>query len=90
MVFYISVLSGSSKECREKHYVEVSDNTGYLSTAITEQTGFGSTSCPWHITLPAGQRVEFTYYNLQVMMKGPFMVYNFFSLLYNVLLPIQF
>ena len=32
----------------------------FISSDITSQHGYGSTSCPWRVQLPTGQRVNIT------------------------------
>ena len=32
----------------------------FISSVITQQHGYGSTSCPWRVQLPTGQRVNIT------------------------------
>ena len=32
----------------------------FISSVITQQHGYGSTSCPWRVELPTGQRVNIT------------------------------
>ncbi len=38
----------------------MTSQTGYLSSDITSDRGFGSDSCPWVIRVDAGQRINIT------------------------------
>ena len=66
MVLNFTAFTGSSRDCRENHFVQLEDKTGFLATSVTEATGFGSAACPWRIKLPKGQKVELTFFNFQV------------------------
>ena len=61
----ITVGSGSKEECQENQTISLQATSGFLSTLTTDDTGFGSATCPWTITVDPGQRVELVYYNLQ-------------------------
>ena len=58
------VASGSAKECRESHSISLTTNSyGYVASFITEETGFGSASCPWTIKVSGGQKIRLRFYN---------------------------
>jgi len=40
--------------------VSVAKPFGYLSSYIAESRGYGSLTCPWHIELQRGQRINIT------------------------------
>ena len=45
----LSVAMGTDEECRESHYLRLEERSGYLATFVTENSPFGSVSCPWVI-----------------------------------------
>ena len=44
---------------------------GFLASAVTIETGLGSTECPWRLTVPAGQRINLTLYDFLVPQYSP-------------------
>ncbi len=65
MALSVSVETGGghyawSALCYTSKQVNVTSQTGYLSSDITADSGFGSDSCPWVIRVDAGQRINIT------------------------------
>ena len=56
--FSIVVAIGTPEACREYGHVTLKSHTGYLSTLMTEETGYGMDGCPWRIKAHPGQNVE--------------------------------
>ena len=46
--------------CYTSKQVNVTGPSGYLSSLITAESGFGSESCPWVIRVDSGQRINIT------------------------------
>lgn len=46
------------------------NSTGFLSTELVEERGYGSLHCPWMIEALPGQRVNLTLYNFGTLTKG--------------------
>lgn len=55
----ISVIRPQLAKCEDRGPVEVEGTTGVLSSAITRETGCGSTTTPWVIRAGPGQRISF-------------------------------
>ncbi len=60
MSLSLSVETGGGALCYTSKQVNVTSQTGYLSSDITSDSGFGSDSCPWVIRVDAGQRINIT------------------------------
>ena len=46
--------------CNTAKYVKLTSSAAYLSSRITQETGCGTTLCPWVIEVLPGQRVNIT------------------------------
>jgi hypothetical protein len=49
--------------CESGGYLRLTSPTGYLASSAASLTGCGSTTCPWVLTPPRGQRFNLTFYN---------------------------
>lgn len=49
-----------SSDCSIERLLTVTQPFGYLSNFVAEEYGYGSSSCPWHIALSPGERVNIT------------------------------
>ncbi len=64
----LSVALGTPDECHNgEHMVTLSSPTGYLSSLITEETGFGTSGCPWKIKAGSGQQVALTVFDFNLL-----------------------
>src|SRR6218665_158910 len=61
---------GSTQQCLEERYAQVTDLLGYLTTYSTFATEMGSDSCPWRIRASPGQRINLTLFNLNTVGFG--------------------
>ena len=55
--------TGANQLCRTTPYINVSSQSGYLSSLVTSETSLGSDPCPWVIRLDPGQRINVTLYD---------------------------
>ena len=55
---FIIVAFGTLEDCRDHNHVVLKSQTGYLSTLMTEETGYGLAGCPWRIKAQPGQNFE--------------------------------
>ena len=55
---FIIVAFGTLEDCRDHNHVVLKSQTGYLSTLMTEETGYGLAGCPWRIKAQPGQNLE--------------------------------
>ena len=58
LYFSIAVAIGTPEICRDHGHVTLKSQSGYLSTLMTEETGYGLDGCPWRIKAHPGQNVE--------------------------------
>lgn len=58
-----AVATGSKKECQAAKSIKLSQQSGYVASSVTEDTGVGSVHCPLVIKVKEGQRVNLTLYN---------------------------
>lgn len=61
---------GSSQQCLEDRYAQVTNLFGYLTSYFTFATEMGSESCPWRIVASPGQRINLTLINLNTVGVG--------------------
>ncbi len=62
-----SVALGTPDECHNGgHMVTLSSSTGYLSSLITEETGVGTSGCPWKIKAGKGQQVALAVFDFNL------------------------
>lgn len=54
------VETGAGSLCYTSKQVNVTGTSGYLSSLITAESGFGSEACPWVIRVDSGQRINIT------------------------------
>ena len=64
-MLFISILAelGTPEACRSNKHVAISSQMGYLSSMITEETGYGTSGCPWKIKVSPGQQVALTVFD---------------------------
>ena len=65
-VTFIAVLQAQESCCNsssDKLIVEAGH--GYLSNSVIAETGCGSSSCPWHIHVPGGQKIDIILWDFQ-------------------------
>lgn len=53
-----AVAVGDAESCTQHGHVTLKSQTGYLSSLMTEETGYGTGGCPWRIKAHPGQKVE--------------------------------
>ncbi len=64
----LSVALGTPDECHNgEHMVTLTSPTGYLSSLITEETGFGTSGCPWKIKAGSGQQVSLAVFDFNLL-----------------------
>jgi hypothetical protein len=56
----IAVVTVPQPECDVAKHVLIRQPFGYLSSRITHDRGYGTSSCPYRIELPRGQRINIT------------------------------
>lgn len=56
--FCIAVARARPTVCQSAKYVKLTSSAAYLSSRITQETGCGSTLCPWVIEVLPGQKVN--------------------------------
>lgn len=56
--------------CEASEHIRVTGTSGYLSSAITMESGCGSPQCPWIIETQPGQTVNITLMNYYGV-RGP-------------------
>ncbi len=62
---------GTPEACREKHHVPLQSPAGYLSSLMTEETGYGLAGCPWKIHVHSGQKVELSLLDFNLLAHFP-------------------
>lgn len=55
---HFTVAMGTPDDCREHNQVTLKSQSGYLSSLMTEETGYGLAGCPWRIKARPGQNLE--------------------------------
>lgn len=60
VVVLVTVETGGSRLCSTSSHINISSQAGYLSSLVTSETGLGSGSCPWIITVDPGQHINVT------------------------------
>ena len=66
-------MSGDNRICQAYRplTVNLSDDDvlspGYISSAVTDDTGLGTAYCPWRLTTKPGQRLNLTLYDFNVL-----------------------
>ena len=56
VLFTVESIEGSI--CRTCDFIRTKRPSGYISNAITEETGCGSTGCPWLLAGSQGQKIR--------------------------------
>ena len=56
----ITVARARSSVCQSAKYVKLTSSAAYLSSRVTQETGCGTTLCPWVIEVLPGQKVNIT------------------------------
>ena len=51
------------RHCQTYGEIQLKSPSGYLATRITQEYGYGSSTCPWAIQVPTGQVINVTLYN---------------------------
>ena len=46
--------------CPDSGVVTVTSETGHLASITSDETGLGTTACPWHVQVPPYQRINVT------------------------------
>lgn len=64
-LYYFTVTSFRSSQCRSCDYVKVTEPSGVIASYVTKDSGCGSPECPWLITVPPGQRINVTLINFK-------------------------
>ena len=57
------VQAGSTRHCSNHKQQRLPPTSGYLASALVTDRGFGSSRCPWIITVQTGQRINITLHN---------------------------
>ena len=65
-IFAFSVITKKPEECMRSDHVNVTTTSGFLASVVTEQTGCGSGSHPWVITVKPGQKINITLYDFSM------------------------
>ena len=60
MDIIISVARARPTVCNTAKYVKLTSAAAYISSRITQETGCGTTLCPWVIEVLPGQRINIT------------------------------
>ncbi len=66
LIFFHSVFTGSPHSCRDDKAMTLTSDEGYISSIVTQESGVGSTMCPWKISLSPGQRINLTLYDFGI------------------------
>ncbi|KAI0237453.1 hypothetical protein LSAT2_012020 [Lamellibrachia satsuma] len=61
----LKVQSGT-EYCGSSEYTKVSQTNGFLSNAITEEIGLGSSNCPWLLKAEEGQQISISLWDFAV------------------------
>ena len=57
------MVTAETARCRVGQPITLHVQSGYLSSAVTADTGRGAADCPWRLTVAAGQRINLTLIN---------------------------
>ena len=56
LFLYFTVIRPHYHNCERLPYIPLTLPSGYIANMVTMETGYGSLTCPWRITLPQGQK----------------------------------
>ena len=59
----ISVAIPHRQGCPASDHVTLTGTSGYLANVVTEETEYGSLTCPWKVVLPRGQRINISLFD---------------------------
>lgn len=59
----VSVAVTESQVCGRSRPLQITGSHGFISSAIADETGFGTVMCPWLIMAQPGQQLQLTLYN---------------------------
>ena len=60
------LVQSGTEYCGSSEYTKVSQTNGFLSNAITEETGLGSSNCPWLVKAEQGQQISISLWDFAV------------------------
>lgn len=63
LVPFVAVTMGTTNDCESAEYVNISSSFGWIASIVSQETGCGSVSHPWVITVQKGQRINVTLYD---------------------------
>lgn len=63
ILFIFSVSSDERHECTKEGRINLRSPSGFLASRMAEIYSYGTSACPWVISVPPGQRLNLTLYN---------------------------
>ena len=65
----VTVISPADSACRADHRVVITEPTGYIANAVTEETNCGGIDSPWLLRVSPGQRLNLTLLDYGALMS---------------------
>ncbi len=65
MVVYcvFAVAVPTEERCHLKHQRTITSQRGFLSSLVTQESGCGTSSLPWRVTVKSGQKINISLYD---------------------------
>ena len=64
---YSLVETGEGTSCYSSGRLDLENSDGYISSVVAEDTGRGTSRCPWVITAGSGQRINITLHDFSAV-----------------------